>query len=250
MMLIIPSIDLKEGEVVRLSQGRPIDKKVYSHDPVGVAMMWEDKGVERLHVVDLDGALTGRPRNHEIIKEMVKRVKVPIQLGGGLRDMETIKEVLDWGVGWVVLGTATILDPRLLNEAVRKFGERIVVGVDAREGRVCVKGWVEKTSITPVELAMDMEREGVGCIIYTDILRDGMMEGPNLDGVSNILDKVKIRVIASGGISSIGDIRRLKALEERGLFGLIIGRALYEGRIDILEAIKIGRGDIDGGAKV
>jgi phosphoribosylformimino-5-aminoimidazole carboxamide ribotide isomerase len=244
-MIIIPSIDLKNGRVVRLSQGRPLKEVIYPYDPVEAAMMWEEKGAERLHVVDLDGAFAGEPKNLELVKRIATRVRIPIQFGGGLRKMRTIERVIGYGVRWVILGTALLRYPHLVKDAVMEFEERIIIGIDAKEGKVCVRGWEEETSIEPLVLARDMERLGVGCIIYTDILRDGMMSGPNFDGVSRIVEALQVKVIASGGISSIEDIKRLKLLEEKGLFGVIIGKALYEGTIDLAEAIRIGRGEGD-----
>jgi phosphoribosylformimino-5-aminoimidazole carboxamide ribotide isomerase len=238
-MLIIPAIDLKDGRCVRLLQGRADAVTVYSDRPEDVAKRWQELGAKVIHVVDLDGAFSGTQKNIEGIKSIRRAVSVDIELGGGIRDMERIEMLLGLGINRVILGTVAIERPELVKEASRRFPCRIIVGIDAKDGLVAVKGWVEVTSVKAKELALKMEGYGAWGIIYTDISRDGMLTGPNIEAIREMVEAVNIPVIASGGVSSIDDIKRLK--EIKGLWGVITGKALYTGAIDLKEAIEIGR---------
>jgi len=238
-MLIIPAIDLKDGKCVRLLQGRADAVTVYSDRPDEVAKRWEEMGAKVIHVVDLDGAFSGIQKNIEGIKNIRRAVRVDIELGGGIRDMEMIEMLLSLGIDRVILGTVAIERPELVKEASRRFPGRIIVGIDAKDGLVAVKGWVEITNVKAKELALRMEDYGVWGIIYTDISRDGMLTGPNIEAIREIVEAVNIPVIASGGVSSLDDIKRLK--EIKGLWGVITGKALYTGAIDLKEAIEISK---------
>ena len=238
-MLILPAIDLIEGRCVRLRQGKLSSERVYSKEPVAVAELWELKGAERLHIIDLDGAFEGKPQNLKVVKRIAKSIKIPIQFGGGVRNLRTIKEVLDCGVEYVILGTSAISKPEFVKKAVKKFGKRIIVGIDASNLKVRVRGWEKKTRKTAPVLAKEMERLGVENIIFTDIKRDGTLRGPNISQIKKMLKAVNTPLVVSGGISSLEDIRKLKPLEKKGLSGVIIGKALYAGNVDLEEAIKI-----------
>lgn len=236
-MLIIPAIDLKDGKCVRLLQGRADAVTEYSQNPVEVAKKWALLGARLIHIVDLDGAFTGDQRNIESIKEIRKAINIDIEVGGGIRDMEKIEFLLGLGINRVILGTVAIEKPDLVKEACKRFPQRIIAGIDARDGRVAIKGWVETTDIKATELAQRMEEYGVWGIIYTDISRDGMLSGPNIAAMREIVERIHIPVIASGGVSSLEDIKSLKDI--KGLYGVIIGKALYSGAIDLKEALRI-----------
>lgn len=237
-MIIYPAIDIKGGKCVRLVQGRAEEQTVYSHNPVEVAMEWESKGAQFLHVVDLDGAFQGHSQNGGIIGQIVRTVNIPVQVGGGIRSMQKITYLLEeLGVSRVILGTAAVEDYSLLEHAVRRFGPSIAVGIDAGNGKVATKGWVEESNITPVELGKKVKRVGVETVIYTDILRDGMLEGPNISSTREMVEKTGLNVIASGGVSCLEHIAQLKAA---GVAGVIIGKALYTGKINLKEALKEG----------
>lgn len=236
-MLIIPAIDLKGGKCVRLLQGREEAVTVYSEDPESTAKLWESYGARLLHIVDLDGAFSGSQKNLEAIRKIRAAVAMEIEVGGGIRSMGKIDELIDIGIERVILGTAVIENPSLLHEACGRYPGRIFVAIDARDGKVAVKGWVEITSVGARELALKVEKEGVSGIIYTDISKDGMMTGPNVGAVEKMVRTVDIPVIASGGVSSITDIERLLGI--RGLWGAITGKAIYSGAIDLREAIKL-----------
>ncbi|HEY8418403.1 MAG TPA: imidazole glycerol phosphate synthase subunit HisF [Limnochordales bacterium] len=238
-MLIIPAIDLRGGRCVRLVQGDPSRETVYADDPVAVARRFAAAGARRLHVVDLDGAFEGLPRNLSVALDIARAVDIPVQLGGGIRTMAAIEAVLSAGVAYVILGTAAIEQPELVEEACRRFPGRVLVGIDARDGRVAVRGWAEGTGRDAVELAREMGRRGVRQIIFTDIARDGTLQGPNLDALQRVA-AAGPQVIASGGVSSLADLEALAALEERGVVGVIIGKALYTGAIDLAQALAIG----------
>jgi phosphoribosylformimino-5-aminoimidazole carboxamide ribotide isomerase len=238
MIRIIPAIDIKGGKVVRLTQGKAEKQTVYYDSPIEVAKMWVGYGIDLLHVVDLDGAIEGRFDNMPLIKEMVKCVEAKIELGGGLRDEAVIKDAFDAGVEKAVVGTRAI-DTEFLSAIVKKFDGKIVVSIDARDGIVYTKGWLSKTGIKAVDLAKKMADLGVKTINYTDIARDGMLEGPNIKSLKEMLDAGSAEIVAAGGISTLEDVRRLKALEGEGLKGMIIGKALYEKTIDLKEAVKI-----------
>ena len=234
-MEVIPAIDLKGGRCVRLLQGDFDKETVFSTDPGAVARGWEQAGASRIHVVDLEGAASGRPENAEAVARILESVDIPVQLGGGVRNMETLEGWLDKGVQRVVLGTAAVEDPDFLQEALRRFGESVVVGIDARDGRVAASGWKRTTEVDAIELIERMKGFGARRIIYTDISRDGMLSGPNLESVRQVVSSTKVPVIASGGVSTI---EHLKSLRELGVEGAIVGRALYTGDVNLREAIQ------------
>jgi phosphoribosylformimino-5-aminoimidazole carboxamide ribotide isomerase len=236
-MLIIPAIDLKEGTCVRLAQGVLSTATVYSDSPAGIARRWQSEGAERLHVVDLEGACSSRPQNWNAVADIVRAVDIPVQLGGGVRTLETLSAYLDLGVERVVLGTAAWRDPDLVVRACERFPGRVVLGIDSRDGRVAVQGWSETTELDAVELARTFEHLEVAAIVYTDILRDGMQTGPNIEATRVMARSVRIPVIASGGVGGIEDVRALKPLEPDGVVGVIVGRALYTGALQLHEAI-------------
>lgn len=236
-MLVIPAIDIKGGKVVRLMQGAADKETVYSDDPVAVAQRWAAFGVGLIHVVDLDGALEGKPKNLDVVKRIVKAVRSKVELGGGMRDEKAIEEAFGSGVEKVVIGTRA-LDEGFLRKITQKYGARIVAGVDASSGSVKTKGWVFDTKIKSKDLAKRLEDDGIRTINYTDISKDGMLEGPNIGSLKEILDSTKIDIVASGGVTTLDDIRKLKALGKRNLAGVIIGKALYEDKIDLREAMR------------
>ncbi len=235
--LIFPAIDLKGGRVVRLQQGRADAETVYGDDPAAMARRWEDQGARYLHVVDLDGAFEGEPRNWNCVQAILKAVRIPLQVGGGLRTRDQIEAILGMGVSRVVLGTRACDAPELVGDLAAEFGPRIVVGVDARDGFVAVKGWTQRTAWTAVEFAQEVDRLGVQTIVFTDVSTDGMLHGPNYLALSAVCGAVKCDVIASGGVASGADVRRLQQaaqeLPGKNLVGVIIGKALYDGRIDL-----------------
>ncbi len=236
-MKIIPAIDLKEGQCVRLLQGKKDEVTVYSDDPGSTAKKWVDCGAEIIHIVDLDGAFTGTQKNISGIEKIRKAVDVTLELGGGIRDMERIRFLTDLGIDRIIIGTAAIENPELLKNACREFPGRVFVGIDTKDGMVAVKGWEEITQKKAIDLSLEMEKIGVAGIIYTDIRRDGMLTGPNIEATREISEAVTIPVIASGGISGMDDIRNL--LEINGLYGAITGKAIYSGAIDLREAIEL-----------
>jgi phosphoribosylformimino-5-aminoimidazole carboxamide ribotide isomerase len=236
-MILYPAIDLKEGRCVRLVRGDMNQATVFSDDPAAQAAAFADAGAPWLHLVDLDGAFAGKPMNAKAVESIVKEVSIPVQLGGGIRTLDTIENWLGHGVMRVILGTAAVKDPELVREACRKFPGHIVVGIDARGGRVAVEGWAEETDIAAVDLARRFADVGVDAIIYTDIDRDGVLQGVNIPATAELARAVAVPVIASGGVSSLADIRGLIA--EKRIAGAIIGRALYDGRLDLGEALKL-----------
>lgn len=241
-MLIIPAIDLKNGLCVRLLQGKKDDLTVYSDDPVSTALKWESYGARLLHIVDLDGAFSGNQMNFESIMKIRKAVKMLIQVGGGIRGMERIDLLISSGIHRVILGTAAIENPKLVSEASKKYPGRILIGIDAKDSFVAVKGWVEVTQVKAIELALKMQENGAAGIIYTDISRDGMLSGPNIEATRKMTESLKIPVIASGGISCLDDIKRLSDI--RGLWGAITGKALYSGKLDLKDAISFVKNKI------
>jgi phosphoribosylformimino-5-aminoimidazole carboxamide ribotide isomerase len=238
-MIVIPAIDLKEGRCVRLEQGLMEKDTVYSDDPGAQAKAWQDQGGELLHIVDLDGAFAGVPKNKEAIEAIVQAIDIPTELGGGIRDLETIEAYLELGVGRVILGTIAKENPALVAEACKRFPGKIVVGIDAKDGLVAVRGWADVTEKLATDLAKEMEGFGVEAIIYTDIARDGMMQGPNLEATKALAEAISIPVIASGGVSSLRDIRQLLTIEESGVSGVITGKAIYTGALDLREAVEL-----------
>jgi len=238
-VLIIPAIDLKDGRCVRLQQGDMSTATVFGEDPVAMAKHWAAQGARRLHVVDLNGAVAGRPKNEKVIREMIKAVgdSMPIQLGGGIRDLDTIESYIDAGVTYVVIGTAAVKNPGFLSDASYAFPGHIIAGLDAKEGKVAVEGWSKMTGHDVVDLAKKYEEYGVEALIYTDIGRDGMMTGINIEATFKLAQAIKIPLIASGGLNSIKDLETVcQKLVPEGVIGAITGRALYEGKIDFKQA--------------
>ncbi len=241
-MIVIPAIDLRNGCCVRLQQGNLSRETVYSDDPGSMAEQWVRQGAERLHVVDLDGAVSGAPVNRDGVRGILEAVRVPVQLGGGIRDMAVLEAYIKLGVDGIILGTSAIKDPDFLETACREFPGRIILGIDARGERVAVEGWTEETPLTPEEIARRSESVGVSTIIYTDIRRDGMGTGPNVERTRALARSVAIPVIASGGISGIRDVAEVARLEPDGVIGMITGRALYQGTLNLPEAILAASG--------
>lgn len=241
-MIVIPAIDLKDGKCVRLKQGQMSRETVYSESPGEMAVKWYEQGAERLHLVDLNGAVGGKPANRDAILAILKSVPIPVELGGGIRNMATLQAYLELGVTWVILGTAAIKDPGFVEKACAAFPGRVMLAIDARNNVVAVEGWTESTSLTAQVLARKFEELGISAIIYTDIERDGMSGGPNLKATGEFAGQVRVPVIASGGISGIDDVRSIAALAGVGVIGMITGRALYEGKLDLREAIEAAGG--------
>jgi phosphoribosylformimino-5-aminoimidazole carboxamide ribotide isomerase len=235
-MLVIPAIDLKDGQCVRLLQGKKDAVTAYSNDPVATAKMWESYGAKLLHIVDLDGAFTGNQKNLDAIIKIRKSVKIALQVGGGIRKIGDIMKLFSAGIERIIIGTAAIEEPEFLTDSCRKYPGRILTGIDAKDGMVAIRGWEEITSLTARELAKRLEIVGVVGIIYTDIARDGMLIGPNIEATEEIVKSVKIPVIASGGVSCIDDIKNLMKI--KNLWGVITGKAIYSGALDLKEAIK------------
>ena len=237
-MLIIPAIDLKDGHCVRLRQGLMEDATVFSEDPGAMARHWVDQGGKRLHLVDLNGAFAGKPVNEGAIKAIVEAVgnDIPIQLGGGIRDLDTIERYLDNGIGYIIVGTAAVKNPGFLHEACYAFPGQIMVGLDAKDGKVAVDGWSKLTGHDVIDLAKKFEDYGVEAVVYTDIGRDGMLTGVNIDATVALARALTIPVIASGGVTNLEDVRRLVEVEHEGVIGAITGRAIYEGTLNFAEA--------------
>jgi len=240
-MLIIPAIDLKGGKVVRLVRGNFSEQLDYGNDPVAVAAQWEKAGAPRLHVVDLDGALTGTPRHLETITQIARSVKIPVQTGGGIRTLEAVAKYLEAGVAQVIVGTKACLDEAFVTKALKTHGEKLAVAVDVKKGRVVIEGWVRSEFMKPTALIQRLLKQGVKSIIYTDTARDGTMTGPEIEALKEVLKVVgdKIAIYASGGVSSLEDLKRLQELEPLGLDGAVVGRALYDGKMDLKEAIAL-----------
>jgi len=240
-MIIIPAIDLKDGQCVRLKQGVMEDATVFSEDPAAMARHWLEQGAQRLHLVDLNGAFAGKPVNEGAIKAITDAVgdEIPVQLGGGIRDLETIERYLDDGVSYVIIGTAAVKNPGFLHEACDAFPGHIIVGLDAKDGKVAVDGWSKLTGHDVVDLAQKFEGYGVEAVIYTDIGRDGMLSGVNIDATVNLARALNIPVIASGGITDLDDVKRLCAVEGEGIMGAITGRAIYQGTLNFSAAQKL-----------
>ena len=241
-MILYPAIDLKDGACVRLLRGEMRDATVFNTDPAAQAASFAAQGCEWIHVVDLDGAFAGAPVNGQAVSAIVAAVGVPVQLGGGIRDMATIENWIERGVRRVILGTVALRNPALVRDACVRFPGRVAVGIDARGGRVAVEGWAETSEVTAVELALKFEDAGIAAIIYTDIDRDGALSGPNVDATAALAERLTTPVIASGGVSSLDDLRALKARAAAGIAGVISGRALYDGRIDLRSALAVLRG--------
>ncbi len=239
-MLLIPAIDLKEGKCVRLRQGRMEDDTVFSDDPVAVAGRWVEAGAKRLHLVDLDGAFAGKPRNASVIHAIVEAYPdVPVQIGGGIRDEDTIEAYLEAGVQYVIIGTKAVSEPHFVRDVALEFPGHIIIGLDAKDGKVAIDGWSKLSRHDVIDLAQKFEAQGVSAIIYTDISRDGMMQGVNVEATAKLARAVNIPIIASGGITNIDDIRALGTVAHEGITGAITGRAIYEGTLDFAEAAKL-----------
>ncbi|MDH5300581.1 MAG: 1-(5-phosphoribosyl)-5-[(5-phosphoribosylamino)methylideneamino]imidazole-4-carboxamide isomerase [Gammaproteobacteria bacterium] len=243
-MLIIPAIDLKDGKCVRLRQGVMDDSTVYSDDPVQVAARWVEAGAKRLHLVDLNGAFAGKPVNGEVIRRICQAFPdVPVQVGGGIRDEDTVQAYLDSGVQYVIIGTKAVNAPHFVEDLCLEFPSHIIVGLDAKDGKVAIDGWSKLSNHDVIDMAQRFEHIGVNSIIYTDISRDGMMNGVNIEATVKLAQSIRIPVIASGGITNLDDIRALKAVEGEGIMGAITGRAIYEGTLDFAEAQKLALGE-------
>ncbi|MEX1670331.1 1-(5-phosphoribosyl)-5-[(5-phosphoribosylamino)methylideneamino]imidazole-4-carboxamide isomerase [Zhongshania guokunii] len=236
-MLIIPAIDLKDGHCVRLRQGEMSDATVYGSDPVEMAARWVKEGCRRLHLVDLNGAFEGKPMNGEAVSAIAKAYpNLPIQIGGGIRSLHTIEQYLDAGVNYVIIGTKAVKEPKFVAEACKAFPGSVIVGLDAKDGLVATDGWAEVSTLLATELAKRFEQDGVDSIVYTDIARDGMMQGVNIDATVAMAKASGLPVIASGGVTNMDDIRALQAVADAGILGAITGRAIYEGQLDLREA--------------
>jgi phosphoribosylformimino-5-aminoimidazole carboxamide ribotide isomerase len=238
-VILFPAIDLKEGLAVRLEQGDMARATVFHRDPAAQARAFEQQGFEYLHIVDLDGAFAGKPMNGAAVDRILETVSIPVQLGGGIRDTATVETWLEKGVTRIIIGTAAVRDPPFVKQAARDYPGQIAVGLDARAGRVAVGGWAETSELSALDIARRFEDVGVAAIVYTDIARDGMLQGLNLDATIALADVISIPVIASGGLASIEDIRALLSPRARKLAGAIAGRALYDGRLDAVEALKL-----------
>lgn len=235
-MILIPAIDIKDGRCVRLKQGRMDDSTVFSDNPVEMADRWADLGARRLHIVDLDGAVHGYPRNADLIHEIVDRhPDLPVQIGGGIRDEDTIEAYLDAGVKFVIIGTKAVNEPHFVSLLSIEYPGHIIVGLDAKDGKLAVEGWSKLSRHDLVDLAQHFEIDGVHSIIYTDIFRDGMMSGVNIEATKKLAESVRIPVIASGGVTNLDDLKQVKELEDSGVEGVITGRAIYEGSLDFKE---------------
>ena len=244
-MLLIPAIDLKDGRCVRLKQGDMRESTVFSEHPAAMARRWLEAGARRLHLVDLNGAFAGKPVNESAVKAILAEVgdEIPVQLGGGIRDLDTIERYLDDGLGYIIIGTAAVKNPGFMRDACSAFGGHIIVGLDARDGKVATDGWSKLTGHEVVDLALKFQDYGVEGVIYTDIGRDGMLSGINIEATVRLARAVKVPVFASGGLSSIDNVKALLPFESEGIAGAIAGRAIYEGTLDFKEAIKAARGN-------
>jgi len=237
-MIIFPAIDLKDGQCVRLVQGRADAKTVYSDTPAGVAVSFEKQGAEYLHIVDLDGAFTGGPKNATAIQAIAAEINIPFQVGGGLRSLADVEMVLKLGADRAIIGTRAVKSPEFIEKLLIKFGpEKIVLGIDARDGMVAIEGWVETSSLTALEFGRNMKDMGVETCVFTDISRDGLLSGPNLKSTREMAEKTGLKIIASGGVSSLDNIKDLKLMENFGVVGAIIGKALYDGKLLLTEAL-------------
>lgn len=244
-MEVIPAIDLLEGHCVRLYQGDYDKSQVFSENPGDIAKQWVEEGATRLHVVDLDGAKAGKVVNLSAIETIVNAVSIPVEVGGGLRDKESVQQLFNIGVEWAILGTVAVKQPQLVQELTQEFPQQIIVGIDARNGKVATHGWLETSEVLATQLAIQMQELGAAQIIYTDIHRDGTLTGPNLDALRELAGVIDIPIIASGGVSSVTDLLSLLALEPQGVTGAIVGRALYTGDISLREAVRaVGPGRI------
>lgn len=235
-MKIIPAIDLKNGRCVRLLQGKEDQETVYGEDPVETALSFEEQGAEQIHLVDLDGAFRGESKNLEQVERIAQAVKVPVELGGGIRSLDDISRVFDLGVNFVIIGTIAAKNPKILEEAIKKFQNQLILGLDAKDGKVAVSGWVEVTEFSDEEFANQWKQHGINRVIYTDISRDGMLTGPNLSSLRRMAIATGLKITASGGVSSLDDLKQLADLEQDGVDEVIVGKAIYERQLDLREA--------------
>ena len=242
-MLIIPAIDIKEGKCVRLREGQFCDMEIFSDDPLKIAVKWADKGAEMLHIVDLDGARYGKLTHISLVEQIIKKIGIPVQVGGGIRGYQEVKNLINLGASRVILGTILWKDKTLAKKLFEDFSEKIIAGIDARGGYVAIEGWQNVLSVDALNFAGEMERLGARRIIYTDIKRDGTLKGPNITNIEKMLKKVNIPLICSGGIASLGDIKKLMRFETKGLEGVILGKALYKGTILLKDALKLVVGE-------
>ena len=242
-MLIIPAIDLRGGKCVRLVEGRPDRETVYSDHPAAMAVHWQALGARMLHVVDLDGAFSGAPKNLDVLKEILDAVDIPVQVGGGIRDIQSVELILEMGAARVILGTAAILKPELVSEACTRYGEAVLVGIDGRDGRVAIEGWGVTVDKGTVELAREVKSLGIKRVVFTDIRRDGTLKGPNLAATGELARITGLKVVASGGVSTVDDLTLLKKLESAGVDAVIMGKALYAGTVTLSEALSIAKGE-------
>jgi phosphoribosylformimino-5-aminoimidazole carboxamide ribotide isomerase len=233
---IIPAIDLKNGRCVRLLQGKEDQETVYGEDPVETALSFEEQGAEQIHLVDLDGAFRGESKNLEQVERIAQAVKVPVELGGGIRSLDDISRVFDLGVNFVIIGTIAAKNPKVLEEAIQKFENQLILGLDAKDGKVAVSGWVEVTEFSDEEFANQWKQHGINRVIYTDISRDGMLTGPNLSSLRRMAIATGLKITASGGVSSLDDLKQLVELERDGVDEVIVGKAIYERQLDLREA--------------
>ncbi|MCK5656142.1 MAG: 1-(5-phosphoribosyl)-5-[(5-phosphoribosylamino)methylideneamino]imidazole-4-carboxamide isomerase [Candidatus Aureabacteria bacterium] len=240
-MVVIPAIDIYQGKVVRLKQGSFNNIKIYGNNPLEYALEWERQGAKRIHIVDLEGAKTGSLKNLDVITSICKALKIPVEVGGGIRDISAIDTLLNSGVQWVIIGTQACASSDFLKQVCSEFGERIIVSIDAKDDKVAVQGWQESSEFTVKDIIEKVENIGVKTVVYTDISRDGMLTGPNLEKLKNLVSRKTVKVIASGGISCLDDIEKLVSIKD--LMGVIVGKALYEKRFDLREAIKLASGE-------
>ena len=244
-MVIIPAIDLKDGKCVRLAQGDFSRMTVYAENPAEIAVQWQAQGAERIHIVDLDGSLAGSPRNREVILNLVRAVRIPIEVGGGIRDIKTVEFYVSHGIRWVILGTAALKNEVFVKEACQVFRGHVMVGIDAKDGLAAIEGWTEKTSESAVDVARRYEDYGLEAVIYTDIKRDGMETGINIEATRIFAEAIEIPVIASGGVAGIEDIKKVVEIETDGIMGIIVGKALYTGGLYLPEAIMMAKSKKD-----
>lgn len=241
-MLIIPAIDLRAGRCVRLVEGKLEKETVYSDDPVSMAVHWQEQGARWLHVVDLDGAFAGVPKNLDVISEILAAVDMPVQIGGGIRNLDTVERLLELGATRVILGTAAILKPQMVSDACARYGEAILVGIDGRNGQVAIEGWGMTVEKSVLELAREVQERGVQRVVFTDIRRDGTLQGPNLEATGELARATGLKIVASGGVSTTDDLRAVKKLEPLGVDSVIIGKSLYAGTVKLKEALAIAAG--------
>ncbi len=232
---VIPAVDIKGGKAVRLYLGKADSVTVYGDNPVDIAKKWEEKGAKHLHIVDLDGAFEGKPKNYKIVEDIVKNINIPVEFGGGLRSYEAVKTMINIGVSRVVIGSLAYQDRKTFENIVMDFPDKVIVGIDAKDGKVAIKGWVEKTGYTPLEFAKMFDEMPVWGFLYTDVNRDGALVGPNIEGTKKLAENLKHPVIASGGVSSVEDIKKLYSLKDLGVYGVVVGKALYEGKVKLEE---------------